>query len=135
MVKKGKSKYCITGFPNVHELEIRSGKYGDFLGCTRYFDGCNYTEPLASEKVKTRKYKRKTIRPSKANVDNLKKQTKRQAELREKRKPENKIVNPRSSSNISGFTKSQNIIISKTEDIICPSCGSAVNFNGKCSCS
>ena len=135
MVRKGKSRYCVTGFPNEHELEIRSGKYGDFLGCTRYYDGCNYTEPIASEKVKTRKYKRKISRPSKATVNNLKKQTKRQAELSEKRKRENKIVNTKSSSNTSGFTKSQNIIISKTEDIVCPSCGSAVNFNGKCGCS
>ena len=135
MVRKGKSKYCITGFPNEHELVIRSGKYGDFFGCTRYFDGCKYTEPIASEKVKTRKYKRKSSRPSKATINNLKKQTKRQAELSEKRKLENKIVNAKPSSNTSGFTKSQNIIISKTEDIVCPSCGSAVNFNGKCGCS
>tara|TARA_Y100001958_G_scaffold89611_1_gene60985 strand:- start:264 stop:662 length:399 start_codon:yes stop_codon:yes gene_type:complete len=132
MVRKGKSKYCITGFPNVHDLEIRSGKYGDFLGCTQYFNGCNYTEPLNSKKTfSIKNSKKKVSRPSKASVDNLKKQTKKQAELKKERKSDSKRADTKSSEKYSP----QFTIISKTEDIVCPSCGSAVNLNGKCGCS
>ena len=132
MVRKGKSRYCITGFPNLHELEIRSGKYGDFLGCRQYFNGCDYTEPFSPKtRINKSKYKRRISRHSKSSIDNLKKQTKRQAELREKHKAENKILHTKSSEKNS----TQYTIISKTEDIICPGCGSAVTFNGKCSCS
>ena len=131
MVKKGKSKYCITGFPNVHELEIRSGKYGDFLGCTQYFNGCNYTEPLPSKNVRTPKYKRRVKRPSKASINNLKKQTQRQTELRKKRNADYKLFDTKpNKKNSTQFT-----VTSKTEDIICPACGNAVSFNGQCSCS
>lgn len=35
------------------ELVVRSGKYGPFIGCSRYHEGCKYTEKLADNNAPT----------------------------------------------------------------------------------
>jgi DNA topoisomerase-1 len=45
------------------EMVVRSGKFGPFLGCTRYQEGCSYTEKMAdSGPTASRRGKRKTTR-------------------------------------------------------------------------